>query len=102
MEASMTTYAYILKLVPRLYDAKAWTKAENETIDAHFMRLKEDYGLGVVLHVGRTSDPAFDGFGFVVFQAGNEEEAHAYANKDPAVIAGIMTVSVKEYKLIFR
>ena len=94
----MKTYAYLLKLNPRLYDDHAWTKEDNAAVTAHFLRLKEDHEKGKVLHVGRTEDPRWDGFGFVVFLAENDEEAKRYANSDPAVTNGQMTVTYYPYK----
>lgn len=98
----MKTYAYVLKLNQRLYDESAWTKEDNEAVSEHFIRLKTDYEKGLVLHVGRTEDPRWDGFGFVVYHAENDEEAKHYAERDPAVIHGQMSVTYFPYKVVFK
>lgn len=79
----MKTYMYILKLSERLFLDSAWTDEDNLAINNHFLRLKNDFTKGIVLHVGRTEDPKNDGFGFVVFVAENDELAEKYMNKDP-------------------
>jgi uncharacterized protein YciI len=98
----MKTFVYKLKLNERLYDEKAWTDVDHSAVEAHFERLKEDFLKGFILHVGRTEDPRYDGFGLVIFHAKDEEEAHAYMMKDPAIIGGQMTGKVFEYKPIFH
>ncbi len=97
----MKTYAYVLKLDERLYQDDAWTKEDNEAVNAHFLRLKHDVNHGTVIHVGRTEDPRFDGFGFVVFYASDDEEAKHYAESDPAVVGGQMSVTYYPYKVVF-
>lgn len=98
----MNIYMYKLSLVKRLYDDKAWTKSDNQTVNEHFSRLKKDYEAGIVLHVGRTEDPKDDGFGLIVFYANNNETARQYMSNDPAVKGGQMTAVCKSYKLIFN
>jgi uncharacterized protein YciI len=97
----MKTYAYILKLESRLYEDGAWTEADHRIIDEHYQRIKRDFEVGKIIHVGRTADATGDGFGLVVFKAQDDEGAKGYAAGDPAVIAKMMSVSVKEYKVIF-
>ncbi len=96
----MKEYIYVLKLVQRLHDDKAWTELDNQTVNDHFLRLKTDHESGKVLHVGRTLD-AVNGFGQVVFRAESDAEAEAYASSDPAVQNGQMTVKWMEYKTVF-
>jgi uncharacterized protein len=96
----MKEYIYVLKLVQRLHDDQAWTELDNQAVNDHFLRLKTDHESGKVLHVGRTLD-AVNGFGQVVFQAESDLEAEAYAQSDPAVQNGQMTVTWMEYKTVF-
>ena len=95
------TYVYVLSLCKRLYDDSAWTDEDNLAVNRHFHRIKEDYENGKIIHVGRTTDPKNDGFGLVVFQAKNLEEAHLYMKNDPAILGGQMTGKVFEYKVVF-
>ena len=97
----MKTYIYILKLSQRLFDEDAWLEEDEQAVNNHFLRLKEDFEKGKVLHVGRTVNPTNDGFGMVVFKAENDEQAIEYMNSDPAVIGKQMTGICKEYKHIF-
>ena len=98
----MKTYIYVLKLSERLYEDSAWTKEDNEAVESHFLRLKEDFFKGFILHVGRTEDPKNDGFGIVIFHASSIEEAEDYMLKDPAVIGKQMTATLFEYKSVFH
>jgi uncharacterized protein YciI len=98
----MKTYAYVLKLDPRLYDESSWTDEDNKAVNDHFLRLQNDYQLGKVLHVGRTEDPTYEGYGFVVYQAENDVEAKKYMEDDPAVKGGQMTASYQSYKVVFK
>ncbi len=86
----------------RLYDDTAWTTKDQEIIDEHFLRIKNDYQKGAILHVGRTKDPVNNGFGMVVFSADDEETARNYMMQDPAVSNNLMTASLHEYILIFN
>lgn len=98
----MKTYIYVLKLNPKLYDDKAWTKEDHEAVESHYLRLKTDFFKGFILHVGRTEDPKNDGFGIVIFHADTFEEAEDYMRKDPAVMGSQMEASVFEYKSVFH
>ena len=79
-----------------------WTDFDKQSVEAHFDRLKEDFSKGFIHHVGRTEDPTGEGFGIVIFQANNLEEATDYMMKDPAIMHGQMTGKVFEYRLVFH
>jgi uncharacterized protein YciI len=96
----MNTYIYVLKLSERLYDEQAWTKSDEQAVQAHFNRIKADFELGKIIHVGRTENPNQDGFGLVIFKANSLEEANAFMNADPAVIGKQMSATVFPYKQI--
>ncbi|HAX03826.1 MAG: hypothetical protein A2Y45_08095 [Tenericutes bacterium GWC2_34_14] len=98
----MKTFIYQLKLDPRLYDNHAWTDEGKKAVECHYIRLKEDFEKGIIIHVGRTEDPTYDGFGIVVFNALSIEEAKAYMLDDPAVKGGQMTAKVFPYKQAFH
>lgn len=98
----MQPYFYQLKLVARLHDEINWTPTDEETVTAHFERLKSDYEKGKVLHVGRSEETGKNAFGIVVYLAENDQEAEQYMLQDPAVINGQMQATYTRYKLIFR
>lgn len=98
----MATYIYVLRLIARLTDEKAWTKADEIAVEHHYQRIKRDYERGIVLHVGRTEDTGLHGFGIVIYSADSDQDAEQYMLGDPAVIGGQMTATYQRYKLIFR
>jgi len=95
------TYIYVLKLNKDYYDEDAWTDEVNQIVEAHFIRLKDDYEKGKVIHVGRTEDPKNEGFGIVIYHADNDQDAKDYMENDPAVLVGLMTASYQPYKVAF-
>lgn len=97
----MKTYCYVLKLVERLFDENAWTDEDNAGVEKHFLRIKEDFESGKILHVGRTLTDIKNGFGLVVFKSEDIHEATKYMNEDEAIKNGQMTGRVFEYKVIF-
>jgi uncharacterized protein YciI len=96
------TFIYVLHLVPRLHDDKAWTKEDGETVGRHFQRLKDATAQGTVVFVGRTKESGDKTFGIVVFEAATPDEAKAFAESDPAVAGGVMTVDVHPFALVLQ
>jgi len=95
-------YVYVLKLKKVYYTDDAWTDEVNQIIEAHFIRLKNDFETGKVIHVGRTENPKDDGFGLVIYHADHDHEAKTYMENDPAIIHGIMTGTYQKYKVVFN
>ena len=88
-------FIYVLKLTPRLLDAKKWTAQDEQIVGRHFRRLQQLHGEGRVLLAGRTlneSDPSQ--FGVVVFEAADEDEARKLMEADDAVKEKIMTAQL--------
>jgi len=94
----MREYIYVLKLKPEYHDEKSWTREHHEIIQDHFQMLKMLCEEGVVVTAGKTDAVDEKGFGIVVFQADNEEEARIFMKKDPAVMKGMMTAEVFPYR----
>ncbi len=92
-------FIYLLRLVERLHSDSAWTKADEETIGRHFRHLKAATEQGQAIVVGRTKEPGDKTFGLVIFEADNAEAARAFAESDPAVAGGVMTVEVRPFSL---
>jgi uncharacterized protein len=88
-------FIYVLKLTPRLLDAKNWTAQDEQIVGRHFRRLQQLHKEGRVLLAGRTlneSDPSQ--FGVVVFEAADEGEARRLMEADDAVKEKIMTAQL--------
>jgi uncharacterized protein YciI len=96
------TFVYVLRLVERLHDDKAWSTADQQAVGAHFQRLKDDTAARKVVFAGRTMEPGDKTMGLVVFEAANDAEAKAYAESDPAVTGGVMTVTVHPFALVLQ
>ena len=89
----------ILRPVERLRVESAWTKADEEATGRHFRRLQEEAAAGTVIFAGRTQEPLDATMGLIVFEAADAAAAKAWAEADPAVVAGVMTVEVRPYQL---
>ena len=88
-------FVYVLKLTPRLLDAKGWTEQDNRIVGRHFRRLQQLHKEGRVILAGRTlneSDPSQ--FGVVIFEADSEDEARQVMEADDAVREKIMTAQL--------
>ncbi len=98
--AQKPRFIYVLRLVERLHADAGWTKADEETIGRHFRHLKAATEQGQAIVVGRTLEPGDKTFGIVIFEAENAEAAQAFAESDPAVVGGVMTVEVRPFALV--
>ena len=78
-------FIYVLRLVPRLYDDKNWTKEDNAVLGRHFVRFQEAIKTGQLILAGRTSEPGDKTFGIAIFQAKDEAAARKFMEEDPAV-----------------
>lgn len=92
-------YIYVVRLVPRLYEQKAWTEQDREAAMKHFERLRAAGERGPVILAGRTEEPADKTFEIVVFEAPDEATARAFMESDPAVKARIMTAELHPYMI---
>lgn len=95
-----TRFIYTLRLVERLHDDSGWTKADENVIARHFRYLKAATEEGRVVMAGRTLEANDHTFELVIFDADNAAAAQAFAERDPAVVAGIMTVEVRPFALV--
>jgi uncharacterized protein len=84
-------FIYLLHLVPRLHDDKAWTAEDKAAVGRHFNRFKEAIQSGQLILAGRTSEPGDQTFGIAIFEAADEAAARKFMEADPAVAAGVMT-----------
>jgi uncharacterized protein YciI len=90
-------FVYVLRLVPRLHDDKAWTEADKQAGGRHVARLKEAAERGQVILAGRTNEPGDKTFGLVIFEAADEAAAREFMQGDPTLPAGVMTAELHPY-----
>ena len=95
-------FLYVLRLVPRLHDDKAWTEADQAAIRKHVAHLKAATDRGKLIVAGRTLEPGDKTFGLVIFYAPDDADAQAFMNSDPAVLERIMTAELHPYHVAFR
>ena len=95
-------FIYMLRLVERLHDDKAWTDADKKTVGAHFAHLKAATAEGKVILAGRTLEPGDKTFGLVIFEAADEAAAKAFMESDPAVVGKVMTATVHPYQVALQ
>ena len=99
---SLKQFLYVLRLIPRLHDDKAWADPDQAVIKAHVAHLKAATDRGQLVLAGRTLEPGDKTFGLVVFHAPDETTARAFMESDPAVAGGIMTAELHPYQVAFR
>ena len=92
-------FIYVLHLVPRLHDDKAWTEQDKAAVERHFNRFKTAVESGEVILVGRTPEPGEKTFGIAIFQAADETAARLFMNEDPAVAGGQMTAELHPFRI---
>ena len=92
-------FIYVLRLVPRLYDDKKWTKEDNAALDRHFIRLQEAAKSGQLILAGRTKEPGDKTFGIAVFRAADEAAARKFMESDPVVVAKLMTAELHPFSV---
>ncbi|RTL41257.1 MAG: hypothetical protein EKK53_14035 [Burkholderiales bacterium] len=97
--AAPKQFIYVLRLVPRLHDAAAWTARDNDSVSAHFKRLQAATQEGRVILAGRTDEPLNRTFGIVIFEARSEAEARAFMEADPTVQDGVMVAELHPYSV---
>ncbi len=95
-------FIYVLHLVPRLYDDKAWTEQDKAAVDRHFNRFKEAIKSGQLILAGRTSESGDKTFGIAIFEASDEAAARKFMETDPALAAGVMTAELHPFAVALQ
>ena len=95
-------FIYVLHLVPRLYDDKAWTTEDKAAVDRHLANFKEAIQSGQLILAGRTREPGDKTFGIAIFEAVDEEAARKFMEADPAVVAGVMTAELHPFAVVLQ
>ena len=99
-EGKRPQYVYVLQLTPRMHEANAWTDTDNGVIRQHFARLAKATDAGQVILAGRTTEALNKTFGFVIFEAENEQAARTFMESDPAVEADMMLATLHPYSVV--
>src|SRR5437667_10729690 len=81
-------FIYLLRLVPRLYDDKNWTKEDNAVLERHFARFQEATKSVQLVLAGRTKEPGDKTFGIAIFNASDEAAARGSWKPIPPSRAG--------------
>ena len=79
-------FIYVLRLVQRLHDDKAWTEEDKAAVKS-----------GQLILAGRTQETGDKTFGIAIFEAADENAARAFMTSDPAVVAGVMTAELHPF-----
>ncbi len=95
-------FIYVLHLVPRLYDDKAWTAQDTAAVDRHLANFKAAVQSGQLVLAGRTMEPGDKTFGIAIFEAGDEAAARKFMESDPAVAAGVMTAELHPFAVVLQ
>lgn len=93
--APRAQFVYVLRVLPPFHAAEAWTDKEKAAVARHFERLAT--AQGQVILAGKTTEALDVTFGIVVFEAASEQEARAFMQSDPAVLAGLMSATLHPY-----
>ncbi len=95
MGEEISTFLY--KIVPTRPDfATFWTEAEEKAMKEHFAYLKGLLEEGRLVLAGPCIDASF---GIVIFDAESLELAREVALADPAIVAGVMSFEVHEFRV---
>ena len=97
--SAMPQYLYVLHLVPRLRDEKAWMPADQAVVDRHLAHLQAASVAGQLVLAGRTQEPLNQTFGIAIFETPDDAAARAFMLSDPAVSEGIMTAELHPYRI---
>jgi uncharacterized protein YciI len=95
-------FIYVLHLVPRLQDDKAWTAEDKAAVQRHLSNFKEAIQSGQLILAGRTMEPGDKEFGIAIFTAADEAAARKFMEADPAVTAGVMTAELHPFAVVLE
>lgn len=100
--AKSKQFIYVLRLVPRLYDDKAWTKEDNMALQRHVVQFQHAIETGELILAGRTLESGDKTFGIAIYKAPDEAGARQFMESDPAVVAGLMTAELHPFAVAFE
>lgn len=94
--------SHFLRIIKPVNDwtNREMTEQEKQLMSEHFIYLENKFNEGKVLIAGPCEDRSM---GVSIWEAGSREEAEEMIYNDPAFIAGIISVEIKNYKVsLFR
>jgi uncharacterized protein YciI len=95
-------FIYVLHLVPRLQDDKAWTAEDKAAVQRHLSNFKDAIQSGQLILAGRTMEQGTKTFGIAIFTAADEAAARKFMEADPAVAAGVMTAELHPFAVVLE
>ena len=95
-------FIYVLHLVPRLHDDKAWTAEDKAAVDRHLVNFKAAVQSGQLILAGRTRESGDKTFGVAIFEAADEAAAQKFMQADPAIAAGVMTAELHPFAVVLQ
>jgi uncharacterized protein len=95
-------FIYVLHLVPRLHDDKAWTAEDKAAVDRHLANFKAVVQSGQLILAGRTMENGDKTFGIAIFEAVDEAAARKFMEADPAVAARVMTAELHPLAVVLQ
>jgi len=95
-------FIYVLHLVPRLHDDKAWTAEDKAAVNRHLANFKAAVQSGQLILAGRTMESGDKTFGIAIFEATDEAAARKFMEADPAIAAGVMTAELHPFAVVLQ
>ena len=95
-------FIYVLHLVPRLHDDKAWKAEDKAAVDRHLANFKAATQSGQLILAGRTRETGDKTFGIAIFEAADEAAAQKFMEADPAVAAGVMIAELHSFSVVLQ
>jgi uncharacterized protein YciI len=92
----MSTWIYFIH-PPRIDFAETMTEAEGEAWGRHWARIQRQFLEGRVILVGPTLGRT--NTGICVFEAADEDAAHAFMAEDPAIAEGYAEGELRPFRL---
>ncbi len=95
-------FIYVLHLVPRLHDDKAWTAEDKAAVDRHLANFKAAVQSGQLILAGRTRESGDKTFGIAIFEAADEAAAPGHCGRcDDRRTASILRGPPAEESLVY-
>ncbi len=92
-------FIYVIRPTRPAMLTDGMTKAEEESVAAHFAYLQKLASEGVVRLAGRTQETGARTFGIIVFTAATLEAAQQLVDDDPAVARGVMMAELFPFRV---
>ncbi len=98
----MSEYLYVLRLTRLEMLTEGATEKEERIVGVHFAYLQDLCERGIVKMAGRTLTVGAEGMGLVILEAESEDAARAVMAADPAVVGGVMSATLHDFRVALR